>query len=229
MTGIGGFADWQPPRFIGAKGFYTEWEEWPAELKQYYTYDPAGAERLLDEAGYPRGADGVRFKFEHQHRDIGDLGYVEIVAGYWADIGVDVTLSIHEWPTLAANMAERNYESIYGGMAREAPDWAMGLYNSDSVRLRTYVGGVENPVLAATQAAYFGATSIDEQMQAASEHGMEVIRHHYVIWGPMAPGYQASQPWVKGFNGETLNTVQYEQNVLARLWIDQDLKREMGF
>ena len=228
-TYYGGFADWQPPRFIGAKGFYTEWEEWPAELKQYYTYDPAGAERLLDEAGYPRGADGVRFKFEHQHRDIGDLGYVEIVAGYWADIGVDVTLSIHEWPTLAATMAERNYESIYGGMAREAPDWAMGLYNSDSVRLRTYVGGVENPVLAATQAAYFGATSIDEQMQAASEHGMEVIRHHYVIWGPMAPGYQASQPWVKGFNGETLNTVQYEQNVLVRLWIDQDLKREMGF
>ena len=228
-TYYGGFADWQPPRFIGAKGFYTEWEEWPAELKQYYTYDPAGAERFLDEAGYPRGADGVRFKFEHQHRDIGDIGYVEIVAGYWADIGVDVTLSIHEWPTLAANMAERNYESIYGGMAREAPDWAMGLYNSDSVRLRTYVGGVENPVLAATQAAYFGATSIDEQMQAASEHGMEVIRHHYVIWGPMAPGYQASQPWVKGFNGETLNTVQYEQNVLVRLWIDQDLKREMGF
>ena len=228
-TYYGGFADWQPPRFIGAKGFYTEWEEWPAELKQYYTYDPAGAERLLDEAGYPRGADGVRFKFEHQHRDIGDIGYVEIVAGYWADIGVDVTLSIHEWPTLAANMAERNYESIYGGMAREAPDWAMGLYNSDSVRLSTYVGGVENPVLAATQAAYFGATSIDEQMQAASEHGMEVIRHHYMIWGPLAPGYQASQPWVKGFNGETLNTVQYEQNVLARLWIDQDLKREMGF
>ena len=228
-TYYGGFADWQPPRFIGAKGFYTEWEEWPAELKQYYTYDPAGAERLLDEAGYPRGADGVRFKFEHQHRDIGDIGYVEIVAGYWADIGVDVTLSIHEWPTLAANMAERNYESIYGGMAREAPDWAMGLYNSDSVRLSTYVGGVENPVLAATQAAYFGATSIDEQMQAASEHGMEVIRHHYMIWGPLAPGYQASQPWVKGFNGETLNTVQYEQNILARLWIDQDLKREMGF
>ena len=228
-TYYGGFADWQPPRFIGAKGFYTEWEEWPAELKQYYTYDPAGAERLLDEAGYPRGADGVRFKFEHQHRDIGDIGYVEIVAGYWADIGVDVTLSIHEWPTLAANMTERNYESIYGGMAREAPDWAMGLYNSDSVRLSTYVGGVENPVLAATQAAYFGATNIDEQMQAASEHGMEVIRHHYMIWGPMAPGYQASQPWVKGFNGETLNTVQYEQNILARLWIDQDLKREMGF
>ena len=57
---------------------------------------------------------------------------------------------------------------------------------------------------------------------------MELIRQHYLIWGPLAP-YQASQPWLKGFNGETLNTVFYAQNVLARLWIDQDLKREMGF
>ena len=228
-TYYGGFAQWHPPRYLGSKGFYTEWEEWPAELKQYYTYDPDGAERLLDEAGYPRGADGVRFKFEHQHRDVGDLGYVEVVAGYWADIGVDVTLSIHQWPTLAANFTEMNYESIYGAMAAESPSWGMSHYNADLLWRRPFGGGVENPVLAATQAAYYAATNIDEQMKAAREYGMEVIRQHNLIWGPLAPGYQASQPWVKGFNGETLNTVQYEQNVLVRLWIDQDLKREMGF
>ena len=34
------------------------------EIKQYWVYDPEGAERLLDEAGYPRGADGVRFRTE---------------------------------------------------------------------------------------------------------------------------------------------------------------------
>ena len=37
-------------------------EEWPEEVKKGYMYDPAGAEKLLDEAGYPRGADGIRFK-----------------------------------------------------------------------------------------------------------------------------------------------------------------------
>ena len=32
--------------------------EWPEEVKKGYTYDPEGAAKLLDEAGYPRGADG---------------------------------------------------------------------------------------------------------------------------------------------------------------------------
>ena len=40
----------------------TPFEEWPEEVKKGYRYDPAGAEKLLDEAGYPRGADGIRFK-----------------------------------------------------------------------------------------------------------------------------------------------------------------------
>ena len=41
--------------------------------------------------------------------------------------------------------------------------------------------------------------------------------------------FQLNQPWVKGFNGEfSLGDMQY-QTILARLWIDQDLKQEMGF
>ena len=35
----------------GAPGYHTPYEEWPEELKQEYTYDPDGAEALLDAAG----------------------------------------------------------------------------------------------------------------------------------------------------------------------------------
>ena len=226
----GGFAEWQQPRYLGTKGYYTEWEEWPAELKQYYTYDPEGAEALLDEAGYPRGADGVRFKFEHMHRDVGDLGYVEIVAGYWADIGVDATISVTDWATLTAYKSEHTYESIYGYMAGESPGWYIGHYGGDPLwRRAAGGGGVENPVLTAAQATFFGATSIDEQMKAAKEFNMEYMKQHFQIWGPLAPFYQHSHPWVVGFNGETMHTYQHEQSVLARLWIDSELKKAMGY
>ena len=44
------------------KGGHIPFEEWPEELKMVFDYNPEGAEALLDEAGYPRGADGIRFK-----------------------------------------------------------------------------------------------------------------------------------------------------------------------
>ena len=57
-----GWADPTPHGLVGLQGYYIPFEEWDEEVKQYYRYDPEAAEKLLDEAGYPRGADGTRFK-----------------------------------------------------------------------------------------------------------------------------------------------------------------------
>ena len=74
---------------------YTPFDEWPKELQDAYSYNPEKAEQLLDEAGYPRGADGVRFKVTYDFREVIDLGYVEIAAGYWKEIGVEVEINLH--------------------------------------------------------------------------------------------------------------------------------------
>ncbi len=59
-----------------------------------YPYDPAKAERLLDQAGLPRGADGIRFRLTHDYFPYGD-GYRR-VADYLkpalAKIGIGVTI-----------------------------------------------------------------------------------------------------------------------------------------
>ncbi len=46
----------------GVLGFHVPFEEWSEDLKANFRYDPERAEKLLDEAGYPRGSDGTRFK-----------------------------------------------------------------------------------------------------------------------------------------------------------------------
>ena len=38
----------------------------------------------------------------------------------------------------------------------------------------------------------------------------------------------AHQPWVIGFNGETWLGMQDRLLIFARLWFDQELKKEMG-
>ena len=64
------------------QGFYNPFEEWDEEVKQYYRYDPERAEKLLDEAGYPRGADGTRFTTTLNYGAWADLDYSHIAAAY---------------------------------------------------------------------------------------------------------------------------------------------------
>ena len=233
-TYFGGFADWKDPAWLSAKGYYTPFEEWPEELKQYYTYDPEGAEQLLDEAGYPRGADGIRFTAEYTHRDVIDFGYTEVAAGYWADIGVEVTTRIVDTGTMIAAKTDTTYEMITGDMGQPNAVWAMQAHRDSTPFIREYLAcsdpcAIDTSVLDAAADAFYAATTVEEQFEAAKAYNMFVIEQHMQIWGPLAPQFQVNNPWVKGYNGEySLGEIQYH-TVLARLWIDQDLKREMGF
>ena len=89
-----GWGDASPVGIIGKAvlGYFMPFEEWPDELKQYYRYDPEAAEELLDEAGYPRGADGVRFSTVYEHYEFFDLGYYQIAMDYLRKIGIDVEI-----------------------------------------------------------------------------------------------------------------------------------------
>ena len=50
-----GWAKWKPQGLIGdgAVDYFIPFDEWPAEVKKGYEYNPEGAEQLLEEAGYP--------------------------------------------------------------------------------------------------------------------------------------------------------------------------------
>ena len=79
---------------MASKGITTHLKSGP-EVKKTYMYDPEGAEALLDEAGYPRGPDGTRFKVALGHYDF-LLEYTELAAAYWADIGVHVDTTVRD-------------------------------------------------------------------------------------------------------------------------------------
>ncbi len=66
-------------------------------------YDPEMAERLLDEAGYPRGEDGVRFSIRLQGprgRYLNDAAVVQAIGQYLSDVGVETEVELLEWASV---------------------------------------------------------------------------------------------------------------------------------
>ena len=68
-----------------------------------YPYDPAMAEKLLDEAGYPRGEDGVRFDIVLQAprgRYLNDANVALAVGAFLDDVGVATEVELMEWSSV---------------------------------------------------------------------------------------------------------------------------------
>ena len=230
-----GAGDTIPQGFIGRvfKEHVVPFEEWSEELKGYYTYDVAGAEKLLDEAGYPRGADGIRFKVRRSFRDVYDSSFIELQAEYWREIGVDVdifALPSAEW---FADEVSGNYEitsescaytySAFGNPARS--QYQLGWYWSGhnrnaSVRDAQFDAGWE-----ALQAA---TITVEEERRLAKDMSMRAIEQHWALWGLLSPQYQVHQPWVIGYNGEAGMGGRQHFTIFPRLWIDSELKKAMG-
>ena len=66
-------------------------------------YDPDKAEQLLDEAGYPRNAEGVRFSIRLQGprgRYLNDANVVQAIGQYLSDVGVQTEVELLEWATV---------------------------------------------------------------------------------------------------------------------------------
>ena len=230
-TYYGGLARWEPQGGVGKAvvGYNTSFDEYPEEVKQYYIYDPEGAEKLLDEAGYPRGADGVRLKVHLHHRDVSDLAYTEIAVSYWREIGIDVDVGIYDTPSWVAARADTTlYElaTSYQAFTFNPETWVT-YYRTDYKHRSEYIGGYQSPEMTALYDAFFAAKTVEEQQRIFREFDMEVgIRRHNQVWGPIAPRFIQAQPWVIGYNGE--DTGNRPRLALVHLWIDQEMKEAMG-
>ena len=221
-----GWADARPSGYqgIGRVGYNFPFEEWPEEIKQYYRYDPEGAEKLLDEAGYPRGADGVRFKTVYEHYENFDIDYYQIAMEYIRAIGIDVEVKVNDRATHMAAVRERKQLGLI--TERTNDDWIRALSKAHS-KAGWNPASVNDPVYDATYEAYEAATTLEERKRLAIEADKYTIEQHWYIAGPRVPQFNVSQPWIMGYNGEIDGNLDRIQ-IFARLWIDHELKKEMG-
>ena len=205
----------------GLQGYHFPYEEWPEELKGSYRYNPEAAKKLLAEAGYPNG-----FKTTHDHHGF-DLDYYQIVMEYLRAIGIDAEVKVHDRNSYIAIVREIKYEGFIP--CDHNSDWKpLGPIGQNYSKAGWNPSNVSDPELDATYEAAVAATTVEELQRLVQAVDRREIEQHYTIFGPRGPLFHAIQPWVIGFNGEEGLGNMSRTTVFARLWIDSELKKEMG-
>ena len=220
-----GWGDASPVGMIGKAvlGYFMPYEQWPDEVKQYYRYDPEAAEKLLDEAGFPRGADGVRFSTVYQHYEFFDLGYYQIAMDYLRQIGIEVEIQIASRAEHIQMSRDRTFLGLrtsvwaaeYGGpLIPFAEFWTKRKGSRPQNNI--------DPVFDEYYEKALAATTVEEQKEWSRKADMRVIEQLWTIRGPIAPLFGVTQPWLKGYNGEGDLGQLNRADIFAYLWIDKE-------
>ena len=225
-----GYGDPTPGGFMGQQHVGWAWpmEDWPDEVKAGYRYDPAGAEALLDEAGYARGADGYRFKLKLALHDRYDPTHPEIVMGYFEAIGVDSELVMQSGAeSTARNRADTaEWHLMNGSYQGDNPIWQLSVMsqNIDGWSFNK----AKDPRIDALYRAVRESIDVEEVKSVLRQADEIAVREHWGLNKSASPVFSVNQPWVKGYNGEW-NMGRGERNTfMARIWIDSELKKAMG-
>jgi len=202
---------------------YEPLEDQPQIVQDYFVYDPAKAEALLDEAGLTRDSDGTRFEIDLLIDNGSQLQIesAEISVAFWDDIGVRVTLDIVDPPIRQSRLFEKQFDFFANeitGRPNALNDFRAGhQWNRSNLNDPEWLEMWED-VLVAT----------DSGDQA------RLIKRAVTKFLELAPSVQAPsgfegkywQPWLNNHNGENVLCFLCFGAPWAYVWIDQEYRQE---
>jgi peptide/nickel transport system substrate-binding protein len=206
-------------------GYYEPLEKMPASVKELFTYDPAKARKLLAEAGYP---NGFTFKTQVATSNFEHMELLPLIAGYLEKVGVKLEIQPMEYPSYLAAMTSKKHESGYF-LQRTHTNPTAGLRSS------FYTGQTWNPSMWTDPAfdkkvdELYRTRDEAKRQQMVREMTAEIVDKAPYLWLPVPYIYSAWWPWVQNYGGELWVGALRPGPVYARIWIDQDMKKKMGF
>ena len=206
---------------------YTPLEQLPPSARELFTYNPEKAKKLLAEAGYP---NGFTFKAQVPSTAQAGLDLPSMVVAYLARIGVTLILEPMDYPSWLSRMTKKNHtEGIffdndhgtpYAGIRKNfvtGQTWNPHMM-SDPYVDKTHSETVENPKLSEKQS-----------LAVMKKMAVYILDQAPAIILPTAYTYCAWWPWVKNYYGEQRVGAQRSAPIMARIWIDQEMKKKMGY
>lgn len=224
MGGAGEILNW--PFSSEWTDVYTPISGLSPEGQELFSYNPAKAKALIAEAKLsgPLTFDVIASADVPWHLDV-----LAMVKAYYSAIGVTMNIKPMESASFRAQRKEATRTAAYM-MDNGSTNPQRALQKS------VVTGNIWNPT-------YYSDPAVDKKFEAASAERdaaarikvFKELNHFYIeklvpqVWIPTPAVFAAWWPWVKNYNGEIANGAVRQGTIYSRLWIDQNLKKKMGF
>jgi len=213
------------PIYYEVKSVYTPMDKLPQDIRILYDYNPTLAKKMLADAGYPNGINTF-LEIDNSFPEEEEVG--SLLKDQWSKIGVNIEIQPVEG-TVAAKMEA---EVSYKGTAVENPDIAnpfnMVVALGKSTGFNNWAG-FSDPYYDELCSKLELEPDIDRQNTMIREAGLYLLQHvPYLPLSPVVRGH-AWWPWLKNYYGEKTSEDGTMSDVLSYVWIDQDMKKKMGY
>lgn len=205
---------------------YTPIEELSPKGQALFEYKPEKAKELLAEAGY---GDGLEFTVTVCSCSPYHMDAVALLQAYYQRVGVTMNVRPLEYGAFRSQMRAENQTAGYLLNNSEG--------NPFAVLRKSYVTGQTwNPSFYSNQEfddkywAAVGERDADKRAQMQTELNQFIIEEAVPqVWLPTLMAYRAWWPWVKNYYGELRVGAMRPGPIYARIWIDEQMKEEMGY
>ena len=213
------------PQHPGFGEYFQPLEEMPESVQELFGYDPEKAKALLTEAGYP---DGFEIPVQVCTCSPSNMDLIPLLEGYYAKVGIKLSIQPLEYASFLSMMTSRNHTPGY-------------LMNSGHVNPTTTIrknfitGQLWNPSLHADPELdrrvdeVFATRDEALRIQQLRALTVDILDAAPYVWLPIQYVYTAWWPWVKNYNGELRAGAVRPGPIYARIWVDQQLKKQLGF
>jgi len=204
---------------------FTPLEELPASTRLLYDYNPTLAKQMLADAGYP---DGFQIEMQIQPQIAwGERG--ALLKDQWDKIGVELDLVVVETTVWAARRYTLGFaDATIAPMEIVNPQHLLrwGHSTLGPLNMSGYTNATFDELVEA------GTATVDSAVANAKfkEAALIFLDEVGYITLDMSVSSPYWWPWLKNYYGETnITDANRIECLFGYMWIDQDLKDEMGY
>ena len=213
------------PMHLDYIGYYEPLEAMPDSVKELFTYNPEKAKKLLAEAGL---AKGFSFKVQVCSCAPDHMDLLPLVAAYLEKVGVKLEIQPLEYGAfLSAMISKTNAPGYFMNNGHTNPTTSI---RKSFVTKQTWnPSQYSDPEFDKKMAAVYLERDEKKRQAMLKELTRDILDKAPYVWLPIPYVYSAWWPWVKNYNGELRAGAERPGPIHARMWVDQDMKKKMGY